>query len=190
MYTLFLDTHDEEITIALFKDDNLLDKNVTVSNRHHSDYTMPMLKELLDRNNLTVHSLNSILVVNGPGSFTGVRLGVTIAKTLAYTLNIPIKTITTMDLYAVSSDLSTKLVCVDDLKGSFIAYYKDNKLVDEYKYLSKDELTKFISDNDLSDKIVENKIDFNKVFEYAKTLETTNAHAVNPIYIKVIEALK
>ena len=90
MYSLYIDTHDKEIVLCLYKDGKVLDKNIKNSTRNHSDYTMPMLKELLDNIGITVKDLNEILVVNGPGSFTGVRIGVTIAKTLAYTLNIPL----------------------------------------------------------------------------------------------------
>ena len=59
----------------------------------------PAIKELIDE-----QKLDEIIVVNGPGSFTGVRLGVTIAKTLAYTLNIPIKTISSLEVSSISNN--------------------------------------------------------------------------------------
>ena len=104
MYSLFIDTHDKDIVITLFKDGKVLSSNIKTSERHHSDFTMPMIDNILKDNKLNVHDLGELLVVNGPGSFTGVRLGVTIAKTLAYTLNIPIKTITSLETLAISND--------------------------------------------------------------------------------------
>ena len=191
MTSLFIDTHDKDINIVLYKDGLILDKNIKESERHHSDYIMPMLKEILDRNNLTVHDINEIYVVNGPGSFTGVRLGVTIAKTLAFTLNVPIKTITSLEMYAISENTpEDKLVIIDDLKGVFGAKFdKDNNIIDEYFYKSNDKYKSYLDKQDKYT-IVNNNIDFNKVYEYMKTKEEITPHKVNPIYIKMIEANK
>ena len=191
MISLFIDTHDKDINIVLYKYGAILDKNIKKSERHHSDFIMPMLKEILDRNELTVHDINEIYVVNGPGSFTGVRLGVTIAKTLAFTLNIPIKTITSLEMYAISENTTEdKIVIIDDLKGVFGAKFdKDNNIIDEYFYKSNDEFKSYL-DNQDKYTIVNNNIDFNKVYEYMKTKEEITPHKVNPIYIKMIEANK
>lgn len=192
MKSLFIDTHDAEILIGLFEDDELIDQRQKVSSRNHSDYTMPMIDDILKSNNLSVHDLNTILVVNGPGSFTGVRLGVTIAKTLAYTLNIPIKTITSLEAYAISYESSKeKLVAIHDVKGVFGALFtSDDELVGDFFYKSNDEFKKYLDEEHLEDKIIPNVIDLVKVKKYMNNLEPTIAHKVNPLYIKVIEALK
>ena len=96
MNTLFISTFDKLITIALLKNGKLIDKLELVSNKNHSEFVMNMINDILNNNNIDTSFLNEIIVVNGPGSFTGVRIGVIIAKTLAYTLNIPIKTITSL----------------------------------------------------------------------------------------------
>lgn len=191
MISLFIDTHDKDINIVLYKDGAILDKNIKESERHHSDFIMPMLKEVLDRNNLTVHDINEIYVVNGPGSFTGVRLGVTIAKTLAYTLNVPVKTLTSLEMFAVSNESSQdKIVVIDDLKGVFGAKFNSkNEIIDDYFYKSNDEYKSYLEEQK-DYIIVDNKIDFNKVYELMKTKETVNPHKCNPIYIKKIEANK
>jgi tRNA threonylcarbamoyl adenosine modification protein YeaZ len=191
MISLFIDTHDKDINLVIYKNDMILDKNIKESERHHSDFIMPMLKELLDRNNLSVHDINEIYVVNGPGSFTGVRLGVTIAKTLAFTLNVPIKTITSLEMYAISEDTNEdKIVVIEDLKGVFGAKFdKDNNIIDEYFYKSNDEYKSYLENQDKY-VIVNNNIDFNKVYEFMKTKEEITPHKVNPIYIKMIEANK
>ena len=191
MYSLFIDTHDMDITIALYKDGKVIDTNIKKSERQHSDYTMPMIKEIIERNNLDVHDMGEILVVNGPGSFTGVRLGVTIAKTLAYTLNIPIKTISTMEMYAVSSPDADKLVILRDLKGVFCGLFKDHKLDGEMFYLANANFDEYVKNNHYEDIILENcEIDFNAVYDYLRNVKAGLAHNTNPIYIKEIEALK
>lgn len=192
MYSLFIDTHNVDINLALYKEGKLVDSRVKSSSLHHSDNIMPLLAELLKSNNIDVHDLSEILCVNGPGSFTGVRLGVTIAKTLAFTLKLPIRTITSLEMFALSTDSeSDKLVIIKDLKGCFGGLFtKDNELKGEYFYKSNQEFEDYVENNDLRDKIVDNKVDFNKLYDFFMTKETINPHKVNPIYIKVIEALK
>ena len=190
MYTLFISTFSELITIGLLKDGKEIDRLEQVSNRNHSVYTIPMIEELLDKNEIKTNYLNEIIVVNGPGSFTGVRIGVTIAKTLAYTLDITIKTITSLEAYAVSytSD-KNKLVVIPDLKGKYIGYFtKDNDLLSNYIYLNNKEYDKYVEDK--KDYLIENNsFNLNDIYNYLKNKEGINSHLVNPIYIKGIDAL-
>lgn len=190
MYSLFIDTHDLDLVIALYKDKKLKDKEIKESLRNHSDYTMPIIDEIIKRNNIGVHDIKEILVVNGPGSFTGVRIGVTIAKMLAYTLNVPIKSIDSITMYGISdNDTNKKLVLIPEVKGSYGGVFENNKLIGKLFYKSKAELEEYIKENNIN-KIVENNIDFNKIIEHFENIEPTLAHVVNPIYVKVIEALK
>lgn len=190
MYSLFIDTHDLDLVIALYKDKKLKDKEIKESLRNHSDYTMPIIDEIIKRNNIGVHDIKEILVVNGPGSFTGVRIGVTIAKMLAYTLNVTIKSIDSITMYGISdNDTNKKLVLIPDVKGSYGGVFENNKLIGKLFYKSKAELEEYIKENNIN-KIVENSIDFNKIIEHFENIEPTLAHVVNPIYVKVIEALK
>ncbi len=190
MYTLFISTYDKVITIGLLKNGNLIDQKQKESMKNHSVYTMTMIDNILKQNNLTTNYLNEIIVVNGPGSFTGVRIGVTIAKTLAYTLNIPIKTITSLCALAVSIERNqNKLVTISDLKGKYIGYFdKDNKLLEDYTYLKNNKYEEYIKDKEKF--IIDSTtLDLNKIYKYLKNTESINPHIVNPIYIKGIDAL-
>ena len=108
---LFIDTHDELITVALKTKDNLYIKTKE-SECSHSIYTMPMIASLFDDNNLNIKDLEKIIVVNGPGSFTGIRIGLSIAKTISYALNIPIKTISSLKAYLISSNINEDKMAV------------------------------------------------------------------------------
>ena len=190
MYTLFISTFDKIITIGLLKNGEVISELTKESSKNHSIHTMPMIDEILKINNLLPSYLNEIIVVNGPGSFTGVRIGVTIAKTLAYTLNIPIKTITSLKAYAVSSDKETnKLVTIEDLKGKYIGYFdKNNNLLSDYTYLKNDEYETYIKEKEQY-LINNNTFDLNKIYKSLQTEDSINPHIVNPIYIKGIDAL-
>lgn len=190
MYSLFISTFDKLITIGLLKNGIVLEVSEKESEKNHSIYVMPMIANILKENEINTSYLNEIIVVNGPGSFTGVRLGVTIAKTLAYTLNIPIKTITSLEAYAVSLETNdNKLINISDLKGKYIGYFdKDNKLLEDYKYLKNNEYNEFIKDKEQHLQVL-TKFDLNKIYKYLKNKKSINPHLVNPIYIKGIDAL-
>ena len=70
MYTLFIDTHYINLHLALFKDDKVLDEIIKQDGKL-TDYFILSLQELLERNNVLFNDLSGIIVVNGPGSFTG-----------------------------------------------------------------------------------------------------------------------
>ena len=192
MYTLFISTYDKFINVALLNDDDILEYNIKESINSHSIYTMPIIKKTLDKFNLTTKNLNQIEVINGPGSFTGVRIAVTIAKTLSYTLNIPIKTISSIEALAVSGEPIKKLVTIKDLKGVYYGIFNEyNELLEPLNYLNNKDFKEYIEKNNLENLIIEEtNLNPKKIHEYLKEKESVNPHHVNPLYIKQIEAEK
>lgn len=190
MYTLFISTYDKLITIALLKNSKQITVLEEVSKQNHSTLVMPMIDNILKSNSITTNDLNEIIVVNGPGSFTGVRIGVVIAKTLAYSLNIPIKTITSLECILVSNKSDkNKLATITDTKGKYVGYFnKDNEFLEEFKYLKSSEFEEYKKDKE-EYLIIDNKFDIESIYNYLKDKNSINPHLVNPIYIKGIDAL-
>lgn len=187
MKILFIDTHSENVTI-IYKCDSEVFTITKSSNRSHSEIAVPVLEEVLKKANITADELDQIIVVNGPGSFTGVRIGVTIAKTIGYSKRIPIKTITSLEMYGVSSDEDYDIVTVKDSKGVYSAIYKDNSFKD-FMYQKAREFEDYVEKNNF--KVLETKvINIEKIVEYLSSKESINPHSVNPIYIKEIDVLK
>lgn len=183
MKTLFIDTHMSLITIILFIDGKIIDKKEVMSNQKHSVFTMPLIKKILEQNNINIQQINQIIVVNGPGSFTGVRIGVTIAKMLAYTLNVPIKMINSLEVLAVNIKEKNKIVVVSDKNGKFVGKFQDNNQIEDLKYIKN-------SDFDEENYYENVEIDYEKVYEFLMSREAVNPHEANPIYVKDIEVLK
>lgn len=180
---LFIDTHLNDVVIILAKNEEIIKKEVIQNEKQNSKIIMPTIKKILDDD-----KIDSIIVVNGPGSFTGVRLGVTIAKTLAYTLEIPIRTITSLECLAVSTDAPEKIVAFSDNNGYYIGIFdKSCNLIGNYEYLTKTELDVFSQKYDVLQNI---KINYKNVIRYALTKNKLNPHEVNPIYIKKIDVEK
>ncbi len=187
MRSLFIDTHFEEVTIGLVDGEKEFTKKAR-SERSHSEIVMPVIDSIFKEANLKPQDIDEIVVVNGPGSFTGVRIGVTIAKTLAYTLNVPIKTISSLEAYGESASEDFDVVGVSDPKGMYSARKIDNNYT-EFIYQKSDAFNKYVEDNKY--KVLEgDNLDIKKILEYVSGKDAVNSHLVNPIYIKEIDALK
>lgn len=185
MNTLFISTYNNLITIALLKNGKQINLKQVLSVQSHSVFLMPTIKDVLSESALSIKKINEIIVINGPGSFTGLRLGITVAKTLAYTMAIPIKTITSIDALAISNNiLESKIVATGDKKGFYYGVYENNKLTGEISYLSNDDFLEKFKNNLI---INDDFLDINKIYHYLKEKEGLNPHAVNPSYIKIIE---
>ena len=179
---LFIDTHDELITIGLEYNDKLFIKTKE-SEYSHSIFTMPMIKEIFEENNLNINDLDKVIVVNGPGSFTGIRIGLTIAKTLAYTLNIKINTISSLLAYLISNNNNEKrMAVIEDNKGYYVSAMDENNNI-----ILKEQ---YIENNNYDYKQVEHKLDLDKIIDYCNNLESENYHHIKANYIKKIEIEK
>lgn len=181
---LFIDTHLNDVVIILFQNDKIIKSKIIKDEKQNSIFIMPTIKEVLDG-----IKPQSIIVVNGPGSFTGVRLGVTVAKTLAYTMNIPIRTITSLECLAISSNMnSKKIVSFSDNNGYYIGIFDEkNNVLEDYKYLKNSEYLNFKNNNNILENII---LNYGEIFKFSLKKEPINAHKVNPIYIKKIEVEK
>ena len=104
----------------------MITKKEQISNRNHSIYTIPLIEEILRENEITTRDLNEIIVIDGPGSFTGVRLGITVAKMLAYTLNIKIKTISSIEALASGKNALKMIITITDPKGKYFGIFDLN----------------------------------------------------------------
>lgn len=187
MYSLFIDTHDKSVIIVLYKDGIVLDKKDIFSKNKHSQIALPTIDSILKENNINVHDLGEVLVVNGPGSFTGERLAVTIAKTMSYGLNIPIKSIDSLSLMAISIECNEKIVALEDKNGAFVGYFdNNNKLLKDIEYLPNSVYNGLKEENNI---YLEVEVNYNKVYEFMKNIKSDIAHNVKPLYVKGITGL-
>jgi len=189
MYSLFVDTHDVKVCLVLFKDEEILAIKELESNMRHSEIAMPSLVAILDENKLNPRDLSEIIVNVGPGSFTGVRIGVVIAKTMAYLLNIPIKTVNSLEIIAFSSDdIISGIYAISEKNGYFVGKCNNKMIKDQdVRYYSEEEF----KDNFVSTQVnIDGKVDYKKMYLHAKNKSFVNPHLVNPLYVKKIEVLK
>lgn len=188
MNTLYIDTHNAKIILAFYQNGKLV-KRTEETGEQQSSIIMVLLDNLLKELGLTVHDISEIIVINGPGSFTGVRLGVTIAKTLAYTLHVPIKVMSSILIKAISNvDKGHHWFVEAEKNGYYVGEFNDfDELLNDYFYIKKTEYEDFRASHDVIEDV---PIDYQSVYDYSKELQPFHAHSVNPLYVKLIEVQK
>lgn len=177
MITLMLDTTCNYLSIGIANDKKIIDRCVEQTNKNQSEIFMVRLEDLLKRNNLKLKDVNEIFLTIGPGSFTGVRLGLAFAKTLAALNDITIKTISTLQALAGKD---SKEVFIDARSGqAFYAKYENGSELISPKLV--DYNGEFASTENILDTMIE-------VYENAKKEESIEA--LSAIYIKDSNATK
>lgn len=88
MFQLLLDSSNKFLSVGLAKDGKVVDKICYEAWQRQSEMMVTEIDNILKRNNVDKKDLDAVVVGIGPGSYTGVRIGVTIAKTIAYSLKI------------------------------------------------------------------------------------------------------
>lgn len=102
MTILAIDTSNNPLGVALLQEDQVIGEYITNLKKNHSIRIMPAIQTLMEDCEKQPSDLTKIVVAKGPGSYTGVRIGVTIAKTLAWSLNIPLVGISSLEVLAAT----------------------------------------------------------------------------------------
>ena len=130
MISLFLDTSTKYLCIGIAKDHKVIYKFQQEAIKKQSELTIPFLSKALEEVNIRLNDIDEVNVTIGPGSFTGIRIGMCIAKVLASMKNIPLKAISSLNAYA---SLGKKIVILDaKAKRVYLGIYNNNeKVIDE-----------------------------------------------------------
>lgn len=100
-YILNIETATKNCSVALAKDGiTIFSKELAEEGYSHAEYLHVFIEELIQKAGITYQQLNAIAVSQGPGSYTGLRIGVSAAKGLCYALNIPLIAVDTLQTLA------------------------------------------------------------------------------------------
>lgn len=113
MKNLAIDTSSEVCGVALLENDKLIDDNSLNNGKTHSENLMVLVKDILERNNLDLKEIDLISCVVGPGSFTGIRIGISSVKAMAEVCNIKIASVTSLEVLAQELKNKTKVAMID-----------------------------------------------------------------------------
>ena len=118
MKILAVDTSSTICSVAILEDDILIDKNELDDGKTHSENLMPLLDELLKRNSLDIKDIELIACVVGPGSFTGIRIGVATIKPIAEVLNIKVASVMSLEGLARNVEDKETIVSLIDARNN------------------------------------------------------------------------
>ena len=100
-YLLNIETATKNCSVSLGTDGQLIDVlEYAGENYSHAEKLHVFIKQILEQNQLRTHDLDAVAVSMGPGSYTGLRIGVSAAKGMAYALNIPLIAVSTLEILA------------------------------------------------------------------------------------------
>ena len=194
MYSLLLDSANRDLNVGLAKDNQIIDRISYQAWQRQSELMAVEVDAILKRNNISAKDIGEVVVTIGPGSYTGIRIALTIAKTLAFALDIKI--------YAVSSLISQKgrhqpTISVINARSnrSYVAIYDgDGQVLVEEKVWPNDELIAWIKGN--ADFIVSGDAKYLGIDAYQpsvldgmleakkKSVPVENILTLKPVYLK------
>ena len=202
---LYIDTSSSYLYTGILENGKIVVEIKKEYDHELSRTALPEIVSMFENNAIEPKEINKIIVVNGPGSFTGIRIGITIAKVYAWSLKVPITTITSLEAMAASSKNDMIRIPIIDarrgycyasiidqndnfiLKPIYIKYeeLKEKlKEIKEYKIITNDKDKVEIS----ASKWEPYDPNIEEIVEKYKYKKEVNPHAINPEYLKLTEA--
>ena len=192
MYQLLLDSSNVYLSVGLAKNGKVIDKIFYEAWQRQSEMMVTEVDNILKKNKIAKEELDAVVVGIGPGSYTGVRIGVTIAKTIAYALKIKIFAKSSLSLL---KDKEKPTICLFNARSgrSYFAVYEGRKVIEKDTVKTNEEVLSYVKEHPEylvngdtyqlgleSGKfdIISNLADFNK------DEEVKNVFTLNPVYLK------
>ena len=133
MNLLSIDTSTDYLSLAVTRDSKVIARIHRKLSMMHSRLLVPTIREILKKAKVALKSLDGFCISVGPGSFTGLRIGVTTVKGLAYATGKPIAAVPTLDVIADNARAHTGIICpiLDARKGKVYAclYKSDGRQI-------------------------------------------------------------
>lgn len=203
MKYLYLDTSSNYLYSGIVSNDKLIGEIKLKLDKDLSSFTLPKISELFDGLNLSPKDIDKIVLVNGPGSFTGVRIAVTIAKVMAWSLKKEVITISSLDAMANSVKENCLVVPFINARRGHVygAIYDENRnIILEGQYISFNDLLEkteslnkeyilVSNDTSVTDKeIYSYDPDILTIVTKYKDKKPEIVHLIEPNYLKLTEA--
>ena len=131
MYTLALDCTAETVSVSVLKENEVVAQETRAMERGQGEALIPMIREIVMRVGLKMANLDRVAVCVGPGSFTGVRIGLAAARGMGLALNIPVIGVSGLEAAACRS-VGSVMVAINTRRGDFYTQcFRDGQPTDE-----------------------------------------------------------
>lgn len=196
MKTLCMDTAHKYLSLALVEDGRICAQSVSSCWKKQSEAIFPQLIAMMEEANWQVDDLDQVVITEGPGSYTGVRIAMTIAKVLCTRKKIDLYTVSTLALYA-GMDENVFVMMDARSKRAYCAAYNQGIMILPECIMTLDEIKEYLSAHDYQiygDGSLIGKEDYHPDFAkqfaslipFAKKIE--NIHTLTPSYLKDSDA--
>lgn len=198
MFTILMDTSNSKLVVGIANETKVLVSKQINALKQQSELAIPVLNELMQSQNISMQDVQTMVITAGPGSYTGLRIAMTIAKTLASVLDIKIKAISTLAMQAYGK----KAISVVDArsKKAYVGMYDHGKVIMEDCLMLVEDLKELVS-NHFDYEVVGDcelvgleKEEFDlatALFEISKEVEPVEfVDGLVPHYIKDVEVQK
>lgn len=199
MISLFLNTSSNYLNISLIKDKKEIDNLYKKLDKDLSREALFELSKLLENNGLVPNDVDEIVCVRGPGSFTGLRVGVTISKVFAHFLNKKLYSVSSLEVMATTRRDDIIVPLIDARRGYVYGaiFDKDYNVLMEEQYIKYEDLiekvksynesTTLISNDDFSMETLRIDPNIEDLYKYNLKREE-NPMTFEPNYLKKTEA--
>jgi len=193
MKCLLLDSSNTLLSVGLKIGGQLIDKISYPCFQRQSEFMVCEIDKILKRNQINPKEINAIVVSIGPGSYTGIRIALTIAKVFSLSLSIPIYPISTLE---ANKSINKKSIVLFNARSnrSYIAAFNNNKRILDDQVMDNNKVLKYISAHpdyeligDLSYLNLNGKTNdvlnnLNVLFSILKPIQ--NPDLIKPVYLK------
>lgn len=146
MISILLDSSDKFLAVGIAKDGVLIDSIQYEAWQRQSEMMITELEAILKKNNVTRSDISSVVCGIGPGSYTGVRISLTIAKVMAMALNIPLFTVSS--LHILKDGVKPSICVINARSGrSYVGVFESEKVISNDQIMKNDELLDYIKDH-------------------------------------------
>lgn len=122
MKILAIDTSSKICSVSILEDCNVILEKHTNDEKTHSQNLMPLIDELFKETNLSLDDINLLACCQGPGSFTGIRIGIATIKAFSDAKNIPVVGVTSLESLAYNISETGLIVSLIDAKNDNVYY--------------------------------------------------------------------
>ena len=187
---LCIETSLDYCSVSMIEDGKVIDSESINIKKSHSEFILILIKNLLKRVKISLNQLSAIAVNKGPGSYTGLRIGVSTAKGLCFSLDLPLISVNSLDLMIY--DVKKKNLVES---GSLLCPMIDARRMEVYTKIVKDDLiiikdthAKILSNNSFNSLLKFNKINFfgNGSTKFKKIIKSNNALFIEKIIPEAI----
>ena len=188
---MIMDTSSEYLIVSFLVDDKVVFEYIAKGKNNHSDNLLKEIEIGLNETNLQVEDFDKIICGVGPGAYTGLRVGLTVAKMFTWTLNKDLYVISSLDIMATKYLNTNKVVSIDMKAKKDFVYHKIVKfnngkieILDSEAFMSLDDARSHNSKFEIDEFVNNDNINYEALNVDALSKKVTSIDLLEPNYLR------